>query len=114
MQNFHVYANIKDVEVRREWAKSKMILLAARNVAKNYILDDMRHPEHDAGDREIQKFVNEGFNEMTALQIRDYIESLRPRGSYNEYADPGPTSNDTPWVRAMRAAFIIVWADGYI
>ena len=114
MQNFHVYANIKDVEVRRDWAKSKMILLAARNVAKNYILDDMRHPEHDAGDHDIQKFVNKGFNEMTALQIRDYIESLRPRGSYNEYDDPGPSSNDTPWVRAMRAAYIIVWADGYL
>jgi hypothetical protein len=114
MQHFHVYANMNDVEVRQEWANSKIILLAARNVAKNFILDDMQHPEHDAGSHDIRDFVEKGFDQMTALQIRDYIESLRPRGSYNQYDDPGPSSNDTPWIRAMRAAYIITWADGYV
>jgi hypothetical protein len=110
MQLYQVHANSNDVIERRNWAKS--ILLDARTVAKSYILEDMQHPEHDAGDLDIARFVETGFDEMSSLQIRDYIESLEERGSYNQYEDPGPNANDTSWIRAMRAAYIIVWADG--
>ena len=110
MQDFSFYANSNDWVERKEWAKQ--FLASARNIAKDYILDDMRHPEHDAGDHDIERFVDTGFDQMSALQIRDYIESLREPRSYNQYEDPGPNINEDPWVRAMRAAYIIVWAAG--
>jgi hypothetical protein len=84
MQNFDLIAN-SPVYVRQ--ILSQRYLELAKETIKEYIV------------------------ESKPWQTLDKIEALPHVGeSYNPYTDPGPKRNDTQWVKAMRSAYIIIWA----
>jgi hypothetical protein len=70
----------------------------------------------------IRHILSQRYVELAKETIKDYIqekpwqtlekiESLPHVGqTYNPYTDPGPKRDDTWWIKAMRSAYILIWA----